>query len=282
MKNTYFATFVAIISICLFTNNSFAQGAYVHVNAGLAFPMSSQSLDILDFNNYESNSTGTSSTTTSEQVSVSLGKGLNIGGAFGYMFNEHIGAELGLSYLIGGKSEATESYISPSSNSTYNYTLSSKMLRIMPSLVIAAGGDKINPYAKFGVVIGSGSVLYETNSNSDGDISVDNFVFSGGMALGLTSALGAQLNLSDNMSLFGEVNMINMSYAPTKGEYTVSTYNGIDQLATMTTNEKEVEFVDSYTYNSASPTPDSQPDQDLKIRLPFGSLGINVGLKISF
>ena len=73
-----------------------------------------------------------------------------------------------------------------------------------------------------------------------------------------------------------------MSYAPTKGETTLATYNGIDELSTMTTNEKETEFVDSYTYNSASPTSDSQPDTDLKIRLPFGSFGINVGLKISF
>lgn len=282
MKNNYLATLVAFISICLFTNNTFAQGAYVQVNTGLAFAMGAQNLDYLDFNNYESNSTGSDYTSTREQVSVSLGKGFNIGGAFGYMFNEHVGAELGLSYLVGGKSEANTTERSTNYNSTTDYTLSSKMIRIIPTLVIATGGEKINPYAKFGVVIGSGSVLYETNSISDGDIYISNLELSGGMALGLTSSIGAMYNLSDNMALFGELNMINMSYAPTKGETTLATYNGIDELSTMTTNEKETEFVDSYTYNSASSTSDSQPNQDLKIRLPFGSFGINVGLKINF
>lgn len=191
MKNNYLVTLVALISICLFTNNTFAQGAYVQVNTGLAFAMGAQNLDYLDFNNYESNSTGSGFTSTQEQVSVSLGKGFNIGGAFGYMFNEHVGAELGLSYLVGGKSEANTTERSTNYNSTTDYTLSSKMIRIIPTLVIATGGEKINPYAKFGVVIGSGSVLYETNSISDGDIYISNLELSGGMALGLTSSIGA-------------------------------------------------------------------------------------------
>jgi hypothetical protein len=282
MKNTYLATLATVISICLFTNNTFAQGAYVQVNTGLAFPSGAQNLDYFDFSNFESNSSGLNYISTREQVPVSLGKGLNIGGAFGYMFNEHFGAELGLSYLIGGKSVAISSDTDPFGNYTDEYTFSSKMLRIIPSLVIAAGGEKINPYAKFGMVIGSGTVLLENNYKSDGDVYIAKLELSGGMAMGLSSSIGALYNLSDNMSLFGELNMINMSYAPTKGELIEVTDNGIDELPYMTTNEKEIEFVDSYTYNSANPTSDSQPDKELKQYLPFGSFGINVGLKISF
>jgi hypothetical protein len=274
MKNNYFQMFLMLIVISLFANNLFAQGAYVNINAGYGLNMSSQNLYYFDFYN----TTSGSNSSTSEQVNVSLGKGLNLGGAFGYMFNKNIGAELGISYLLGGKSKAKDTY----TGGTTDYTLSSKMFRIIPSLVIASGFEKINPYAKFGLVIGSGSIMYEYKDNDDGDIFVMKMKLNGGMALGLSSGVGAMFNLSDKMSFYGELNMVNLSYAPTKGEVTEATYNGADELPDMTTSEKEIEFVDSYTYSSSNPPADSQPSKELKQKLPFGSFGVNIGLRINF
>ncbi len=257
-------------AIVLFTGNLFAQGAYVNINAGYGFCMSSQNID--GFTNYSS----TSSSYTVEQVNASLGKGLNFGGTFGFMFNDNVGAELGVSYLLGGKTKAKDQY----SGGTTDYTISSNMLRFIPSVVIAAGTDGIDPYAKFGVVIGTGSIKSEYEDVDDGDIGVMKMKYSGGMALGLNAAIGANFEISDFMSFFAEVNMVNMSYAPTKGEVTEATYNGVDMLPNLTTSDKEVEFVDSYTHSQSSPPSDSQPSEQLKIKYPFGSVGINVGLRI--
>jgi hypothetical protein len=257
----------------LFANNLFAQGAYVNINAGYGLSMSSQNLYFFDFYN----STSGSNSYTEEQVNVSLGKGLNVGGAFGYMFNKNIGAELGISYLLGGKSKAKDTYI----GGTTDYTLSSKMLRINPTLVIASGFEKINPYAKFGLVLGSGSIMYEYNDNEDGDIYVMKMKLNGGIAFGLSSGIGATFDLNDKMSFFGELNMVNLSYAPTKGKVTEATYNGVDGLPDMTTSDKEIEFVDSYTHNDDNPPADSQPRKALKQKLPFGSFGVNIGLRIN-
>ena len=226
---------------------------------------------------------------TYEQVAFSLGKGVNLGATVGYMFNEHIGAELGLSYLIGG--ETASSYSSSEISPFYSETVSietltsSKMLRIIPSLVLSAGGEKIKPYVKFGLVFGKGSVTEETSyqDNSNG-FSVSNseiVKLSGGTALGLSSALGANISLSDNMCFFGELQMINMSYAPKTGELIESKVNGVNVLPTLTTAEIQTDFVDSYTSDNNNYTP-YLPSQELKQRLPFGSFGINVGLKISF
>ena len=262
---------IMVFAISLFANNLFAQGAYVNINAGYGLSMGSQNLD--DFYNYTSGS----NSSTSERVNVSLGKGLNVGGAFGYMFNKNIGAELGISYLLGGKSNATDEY----TGRKIDYTLSAKMLRINPSLVIASGLDGINPYAKFGLVIGSGSIMYEYNDNYDGNIEIMKTKLNGGLAFGLNAGVGALFNLNDKMTFFGEINMVNMSYAPTKGEVTEATYNGADELPDMTTSEKETEFVDSYTSSWSNPPADSQPSKELKQKLPFGSFGINFGLRIS-
>ncbi len=134
MKSNYFKTSILIFVITLTANNLSAQGLYVNANVGYGFMMSSQNLSVLGFYNYSSGS----NSETYEQVNVSLGKGVNVGAAFGYMFNNHLGAELGVSYLIGGKSNAKDTYM----GGTTDYEIYSKMLRINPSLVIASGFEK--------------------------------------------------------------------------------------------------------------------------------------------
>jgi hypothetical protein len=272
MKKIYFKMSLAIFVIGLFANNLFAQGAFVNFHAGYGFQMSSQNISYFSFYNQ---TTGNNSI-TNEQINVSFGKGINFGGAFGYMFNKNVGAELGVSYLIGGKTKARD--ISP--NSITDYTLTSNMFRINPSLIIASGFEKLNPYAKFGLVVGFGSVKYGYTDNNDGDIEVRKRTLNGGAAIGLTSALGLMYDLSSKLSLFGELNMVNLSYAPTKGEYTEATYNGIDELPGMTTRERSSDFLNKYTYTN--PPLDSQPKQELKEKLPFGSLGLNIGLCFKF
>lgn len=274
MKKSYFKMGLMVFAASLFANNLFAQGAYLNINAGYGLNMSSQNLDYLDFYNSTS---GSNSSYTVEQVNVSLGKGLIIGGTLGYMLNKNIAAELGISYLSGGKSQAKDTY----SGGRTDYTLSSKTLRINPTIVIYSGFEKINPYAKFGFIIGSGSIMYEYNDYDDGDIELTKMKFNGGLAFGANAGVGALFSLNDNMSFFGEINMVNLSYAPTEGEVTEASYNGVDELPEMTTREKRMEFVDSYTYNSSSQPSDSQPNKELKQKLPFGSFGISFGLRIN-
>ncbi|MFC1731932.1 outer membrane beta-barrel protein, partial [candidate division KSB1 bacterium] len=265
-------TYIFILTITLITSSLYSQGTYFNINGGYGFKKSSQNIDYYEFYNY---TVGTNSTTR-EQIKVSLGKGINVGGTLGHMFTENIGAELGISYLFGGKSKAEDQWVGGKAD----YTLKSKMLRFNPSIVIASGRDGINPYAKFGLIIGTGSILYKYEENSGGNVLKYKQKLKGGLALGCTAGLGAIYSLSDLMSFFAEINMVNLSYAPKKGEITEATNNGTDLLPTATTKEKEVEFVDEYTTDNNTPLPDSQPDKHLKTRFPFGSIGINVGLII--
>lgn len=269
MKKLQLINGLFIIIMFLFAAKSInAQGAYINLNLGYATCMSSGTMD--GFYNY----TGGQNSSTSEQIYFSLGKGVNFGAAFGYMFNEHVGAELGLSYLLGGKTKSKDEYI----GGTTDYNLSSNMFRFIPTVVISAGTEGVNPYAKFGFVIGTGAVKMELEDNDDGDVIISKMKLNGGAAFGINGAIGAIFELSESISLYGELNAINMSYAPKKGEFTEASYNGIDVLPNMTTSDKEVEYVDELIYNYGSPQPDSQPSQELKYKLPFGSIGINFGV----
>lgn len=270
-----------IVILLLLSDNVRAQGAYVSLNAGYAFCMSPSTGILQDV--YSSNN----NYTTYEQIYLSLGKGFNFGGAFGYMFNKHIGTELGLSYLVGGKTEENSYYEGDSFKSNTTRSLSSNMFRFVPAIIVSAGTEKINPYAKFGLVIGIGSIISEslaenyTNDFISGDESVDvierKTKMNGGVAVGINAAVGAVFELSDRISIFGELNTVNMSYAPTKGELIKSTFNDVDDLPNMTTSQKEFKYLDKVTYDYNSQSNDSEPSEWFKQKYPFGSLGINVG-----
>ena len=280
MKSNYFKMLMLVFVISLFSNTLFAQGAYVKINAGYGFIMSS--IVAQNYSQTITSSPPNTYTNTVEAVNLSLGKGLNFGGAFGYMFNKNIGAELGISYLLGGTTKIVSEANYNALYYKYERTMHSNMLRFIPSVVIASGFEGINPYAKFGLLIGTGSFFIDDDSDIDGDIRVQKRKYNGGFALGLNSALGAIYTINDNISIFGEIDMVNLSYSPTKGELTESTLNGVDQLPFTTTSVKETEYVDSYTFDSANPPSDSEPSKELKFKMPYGSVGLNVGLKINF
>jgi len=263
-----------LLTIAFFgLNNVFAQGLYINFNSGYGFKAGAE---YIDYYNFQNSVRGTTSITY-EQVFVSLGQGVNFDGSLGFMLNKNIGMELGLSYLFGTKNKAKKEY-----NDGYtDYSLSSDMLRIIPSLVISSDANGLNPYAKLGLVVGKGSILYEYIDNDDGDITTLKQKLYGGTALGIKSAIGLSFSLQDNLSLFSEVQMINMSYSPLKGTIIEATENGQDQLPEMSVRDKEIVFLDTYTWNLLEFPPDTQPREELKQRFPFGSVGLNFGLRLS-
>jgi hypothetical protein len=270
MKKERLIILSMVFALGLVTSNLYGQSVYVTSNLGYGISAGAQGLS--------SNYTEGTNSYTIEGIYSSFGKGLTLGGAFGYMVNKNIGAELGISYLLGGKTKST----SAQNNGTSEGTFKANMLRINPTFIIASGLEGINPYAKFGMIIGSGSISIEENEyQNDGDEENTKIKLNGGLAIGYNAAVGAMYSLNSKMSLFGELTMVNMTYAPTKGELTKATFNGIDQLPTMTTRDKEMEFVESYTYDSNNPPSEDEPDQDLKQKTPFGSFGINFGLRIN-
>lgn len=265
---------LATMAVITINTNGSSQGAYVNLNGGYGLSMNPQSLQFFDFTSF----TLLNSVFTEDQAFVSLGKGVSFGGSFGYMFNRNIGLELGVSYLVGSEYEATRI----NSQRTTDMTFSADMLRIIPSVVIASGFEKVNPYARFGVLIGSGSVLSTARQFDSGELEVRKWRYDGGVALGFSSGVGVLIGVSNSISLFGEINLVSLSYAPTQGELIEATLNGVDQLPDLTTIHKQIEFVDTYTYDYNNAPAVTEPNRVLKHNLPFGSIGLNLGLNIRF
>jgi len=269
------STFALILLAMIFLNTqALSQQSYIRFGTGYNFAFSSQSL-LMNYNVYDGYG-------TSEVVFASLGKGANFDVAFGHMFSKYVGLDLAFSYLLGLKIKSESNY-----NGSYYYgsgydktSINSRMFRIIPALVITPGLTKINPYARIGIVIGIGSVLTDNDYMFDGENYVEKYKYSGGIAFGLSSALGIQFELGKSALFFTELCMVNMSYAPTKGEVILAEENGVDILSTYTTRERETVFVNEITYYDDSNPSDNEPAENLKQKLPFGSFGINVGVII--
>ncbi len=73
-----------------------AQGFYTSFNVGYGFGIPGDAIGTEEVVDASLNSTETN-------VYGTFGSGINIGLNPGYMFNEHVGAELGFNYLLGSK-----------------------------------------------------------------------------------------------------------------------------------------------------------------------------------
>lgn len=266
--------FSTLFATVLCSHDADAQNVYFGVGGGYATGLASQTMTF--------NETGfTNNEHFYETVKGTYGKGINFGMFAGYMFNPNISAEFGISYLAGGK---TKRHYVKESSGIEDLVLSAKMIRITPSLRMTAGDGKMKPYMRIGMVVGVAGKITENDTWTDTGCNCGNsettWEYTGGVSFGATSAFGGNYTINEKISLFGELNFIAQSWAPEKGLMTKSMFNGADELPNKTTNQKEIDFVKSYT--TTSPTNTSAPTTQMKNYSSFSSIGINIGLTYSF
>lgn len=233
-----------------------------------------------------------------KSINGGVGQGLNLQITPGYMFNDHIGVELGINYYLGSRVTVQEvnydlhAHVSIAGMSdeldVEDYvdvlaTSKSQQMRLIPSLVLSTGASKnISGYAKFGLVLpvfGSSTVSMDrtdktvVNSGFDfvnGKITYDEIaetktsqeqVINGSFTVGFKGAMGINFKVAEKISVFAEVFATNLQIDRKKAELTKFEIGGVDQLPNMTTYQKEITYVNelSNTSNSAEMNPDFTP-----------------------
>ncbi len=237
----------------------FGHGLYVTANGGYGLGAGTQVF------NPSVNSTGT--TQTFEGVFGSLGEGAKFGVSGGYMFTNHFGAELGVSYWLGKKIEST--YTSSTSNNTYD--VSGAGFVAVPLLVFLSNLKPVNPYGKFGLIVGFLKSKQETSLRISGVSSEYTFEETGGPAIGFAGALGVIVPTGGAVDFFVEVALHSLTYSPAKQEITKYTVNGQDRLSGLTHTSfdfrETVTSSDQYAY--------------MAVRRPFSSIGFSAGVRVA-
>jgi hypothetical protein len=270
---------VVLVVLILAAGSVHAQKFFVQVGVGGSLGMNA------DYSLLVNETVHSGTYSTFETVPVTMGTGFNVTTRFGYMFLKYVGIELGLGQFIG-LSVKGETINEMSGGTQYEYRYYGRMFSIVPSLLITPGLEKVNPYARIGMIIGAYPVLYYT-SDMTRATSVDYEEktvekFSGSVAVGFQASGGVAFILSDLVSLYVELNYNGVSYSPSKSELTEYTVDGVDHLADLTTYQKESEFVRTLDFDYETPPDPNSPAQYLKYNYPFSSIGMNFGVKFSF
>ncbi len=168
--------------------------------------------------------------------------GFYLGG--GVELNRFIDLELDLGYQSGRSVT--------SSNTFFNKTFTGRFISISPSLSFkTAISENYSPYAKIGLLTGFPIMSI--------DVSGDVKKFRGGFPLGVTEAIGLNLNATDWLKFFVEINHQSMIYKPTSRKEPDGTI---------------VKFKDEIKY------PEPENEEITHHFFSFGALGANIGIKI--
>lgn len=218
---------------------------------------------------YDPNSSNTIEKLTT--VKNEFGRGLNLQLNATYMFNENIGLDLGLSYLMGSKVITLEDHITDIQESSTQLN----MYRVLPSLFVATSLNDVKLYMKFGFNVGTGNM--EMNMNNTYAQQYATAKLSGGYSLGSQAAVGMDFPISDNIKITGEIYYVSSNYAPTFVELTKMDMAGVNYLDNMTVSEKQTNLVDNYITNANNDK--TKPSTGLKEYFTVGSVGLQIGLK---
>jgi outer membrane protein W len=271
-----------LLIVALFITTAMSAQFYVGLKFGYGFGTQKT-----DFGN-----TVTDNSTSVEWAT--LGQGLTPGLKLGYFFNDNFGFELGVNYMIGAEKTALDMKTSADlvngvPGIDYTITAKSNQLRLFPQLVYRWDNGF---YGRFGLVI---PVMGKTTVTANQVVdmgSTKNTIDSetelkGKFSMGFAGAFGYNYELSDNLSLFGEVGYVGLQIRSNTAEVTKYEVNGKDMLSSVNEINKKTDYVDELTSSSNNPKYNNNVDtgkplEDLRTSSGYSSVRISIGITMSF
>ena len=232
-----------------------------------------------------------------KSLNGTLGAGVKGNFTIGYMFNPYIGAEIAVNYFHSDKTMIGR-LTGPQASSEENAHL--RGFDIAPGILVTPNLKTINPYARIGLIVPiAGKLNIETmarKANGGGpgtDIMVEaRSKVKSRFSIGYYGALGVNFPIHNNLSIFGEVEIKNLSIKSKSAEITEYTTKAISgeqsqlvpgqQLADLPVYQKQFDFIDSYSQSTTAP-----PNQETPRKIPtefvnVSSTGINFGVRFAF
>jgi len=301
MKNLYAA--LILLFLCALGSDSRAQG-YIRGGGGFGVGTNKDAFIVPAITRNDNGMV-----VSAQTVFGSFGQGGRFSLAGGYMITPYLGVELQLYYFLGTK-QAYGSDMMPNGNS-YARTGYSYQLRALPSLVLKAPTEKVQPYARFGVLV---PLLGQTILEDRRHISAVNQTIetqlniNGKFSIGFESTVGVQYNITKNIGIYAELTYTGLRIRSNNAQYTKDITTNIndgtvtDNLPNRQTITRYIEFQDEITLESNHNTAllvtgqipndvglflDGQIDfnQPLNVLTQtsnFNALSLNVGIQYTF
>lgn len=277
---------------------------YIRVGGGYAFETGKTEFNNADPNELTGIMQSTDVTVNADgslvnvkSLNGTVGAGVKFDVTGGYMFSPYVGAEIGVNYFHGDKTLIGR-LNSPQAMSEENTYL--RGVDIAPGIYITPNFSKLNPYARIGAIVPiAGKLNIETmarqvNGGGQGtDIVVNaKSEVTSRFSVGYFGALGVTYPLTNKISIFGEVEIKNLSIKSKTAkivEYRVTAESGGQsqlvpgqQLEDLPVYDKEFEFSDDYNQSTTTLPNQNQPRKIPTQFVNASGTGFNVGLRFTF
>ena len=214
----------------------------------------------------------------------------------GYMFNSYIGAELTFDYFHSDKTMIGR-LRSPQATSEENIYL--RGFDVAPGIFLTPNFKTFDPYARIGLIVPiAGELTIETRArkvNGGGpgtDIMVEaTSKVKSEFSIGYYGALGVNYPINHNLSIFGEVQINNLSIKSKSAKITEYTTTAItngqsqlvpgQQLTDLPVYNKQFDFTDDYSQSTTTPPNQTAPRKIPTQFVNTSSTGINFGIRLT-
>lgn len=276
---------------------------YIRVGTGYSFQSGKTEFNNADPNELTGIKQSTDITVNADGSSLNVksltgtaGAGIKANVTGGYMFNPYIGVELGISYFHGDKTMIGR-LRSPQINSEANTYL--RGFDVAPGIFLTPNFKTVSPYARLGLIVPvAGDLTIETiarqkNGGGEGtDILVQaTSEVQAKFSVGYFGAMGISYPISDNLSIFGEVEIKNLSIKSKKAEikeYSTTAITGGQsqlipgqQLTDLPVYEREFEFSDEFDQSTTTPPNQNSPRKIPTQFVNASGTGFNVGVRFT-
>lgn len=301
MKNQISIT--VIVFLFFFTSNLSAQNWYVRSGGGYSGEFAKT-----EFNNTDPNgitgieqstavTVNNDGTATVEALNGTVGAGYKFFVTGGYMFNNYLGAEMGLNYFNGDETtvgQLTTSQVQSKATTTI------QGFDLNPGIYLTPAFAKLNPYVRAGLLLTvGGNLSIDTNVTQidGGGEGTDILVHAESevksrFSVGYSGAFGTSYPISEKVSVFGELEFksftIKSKSAEIKKYSTLAVTDGQSvsvpgqQLEDLPRNEKEFEFMDNYTESTTEASDENEPRKIPTQFVNASGLGFNIGVRYAF
>lgn len=262
-----------------------AQGFYERLSLGYGLPSASQTMDgtATPYNGTMNSSTsGSTSMVTYDLKKASFSAGMQSCLAIGYMFNEHVGVDMGFNFVLGAKKYTLNdnNVVVSGIMSNVQITQQAKVpILATPSLVLMSGSGDLKVYTRIGVVLPLKTRIIQdqifTNLPGTGAIESDDYKWEikNKFSVGFSGALGFEKKLGSAMSLYAEGSFLSLALYASEGNLQDVYVNGQGgYLQYVAADQRKITYASSFTASSGDYF--HQPTYSQ----PFSNFSINVGI----
>lgn len=148
------------------------------------------------------------------------------------------------------------------------------------------GSNRFSPYVDLGLRLNFSNSIKQNytqtqTNNNNTTTTIQKITLKGAFSPGFDAALGAKYSLSNRLALLAELYSSNSNFIQDEATLDNYTINGVDQLGTLNTSQKKIDYVKRFTVPTSGTDP-NKPSQALRSSQPASTIGMRLGIDLKF